>query len=123
VGRDLAHGFGGNVMDGDSSMLDLPPPLRLDLGGVIRVGESRISVDLIVQQHENGQTPEQIIHAYDTLCLADVRAVLAYYEEHRSEMRAYLERRADEADSLQKVIEGLHPGDAYRVLRDPRSAH
>jgi hypothetical protein len=42
---------------------DLPlhadrPPLRVDEGGAVRVGNTRISLDLIVEQFENGMTPE-----------------------------------------------------------------
>ena len=44
--------------------------LRLDDGGVLRVGKSRISLDLIVGLYENGMTPEDIVRAYDTLVLA-----------------------------------------------------
>src|SRR5947208_1143305 len=59
------------------------PPLRTDEGGVVRVGKSRVTLDLVVSQYENGMTPEEIVHAYDTLALADVYAVIAYYLRHR----------------------------------------
>ena len=29
------------------------PPLRLDAGNVVRVGSSRVSIDLVVEQYEN----------------------------------------------------------------------
>ena len=48
------------------------PPLRVDEGGAVRVGKSRISLDLVVEQYENGMTPEDMVRAYDTLLLADV---------------------------------------------------
>lgn len=51
------------------------PPLRVAEGGVVRVGKSRVSLDLIVEQYENGLTPEAMVRAYDTLALADVYAV------------------------------------------------
>ncbi len=40
--------------------LDIPP-LRLDPGGVVRVGKWRISLDLIVEQYEKGMAPEDIV--------------------------------------------------------------
>src|SRR5437016_10031642 len=43
------------------------PPLRVDEGGAVRVGNSRISLDLVVEQYENGMTPEDMVRAYDTL--------------------------------------------------------
>src|SRR5213593_1777713 len=77
------------------------PPLRMDEGGAVRVGNSRISLDLVVEQYENGMTPEDMVRAYDTLALADVHAVIAYYLRHRGEVEAYLKRRAEEAEALQ----------------------
>src|SRR5437764_15476079 len=83
-----------------------PPPLRVDEGGAIRVGTTRISLDLVVEQYENGMTPEDLVRAYDTLALADVHAVIAYYLRHREEVRAYLKRRAADTESLRAMIEG-----------------
>lgn len=48
------------------------PPLRVDPGGVIRVGTSRVSLDVVVSQYENGTPAEELVRAYDTLELADV---------------------------------------------------
>src|SRR5437763_5796002 len=90
------------------------PPLRTDEGGAIRVGNSRISLDLIVEQYENGMTPEDMVRAYDTLVLADVHAVIAYYLRHRDDVRTYLKRRTEEAESLRAKIEAERP----RVSRD-----
>jgi len=89
-------------------------PLRVDEGGAVRVGKSRISLDLIVEQYENGMTPEDMVRAYDTLVLADVHCVIAYYLRHRDEVRAYLKRRGEEAESLRAKIEDERP----RISRD-----
>ncbi len=75
-------------------------PLRVDEGGVVRVGSTRVSLDLVVEQYDNGMTPEAMVRAYDTLVLADVHAVIAYYLRHSDEVRAYLKRRAGEAEAL-----------------------
>src|SRR5438128_2890965 len=85
------------------------PPLRVDEGGAVRVGNSRISLDLVVEQYENGMTPEDMVRAYDTLMLADVHAVIAYYLRHREEVQAYLKRRNAEAQAPQKQIESERP--------------
>src|SRR3989440_6943812 len=82
------------------------PPLRADEGGAVRVGKSRISLDLVVEKYENGMTPEDMVRAYDTLALADVYAVIAYYLRHREEVRTYLKQRAEEAETLRAKIEG-----------------
>jgi uncharacterized protein (DUF433 family) len=93
-----------------------PPPLRVDTGGAVRIGKTRISLDLVVEQYENGRTPEGMVHAYDTLVLADVYTVIAYYLRHRDEVRAYLKRRAEEAEALRAKIETERPRISREVL-------
>ena len=85
------------------------PPMRVDQGGAVRVGKSRISLDLVVEQYENGMTPEDTVRAYDTLELADVYSVIGYYLRHRDEVRAYLKRREEEAEALRARIEAERP--------------
>ena len=86
-----------------------PPPLRIDEGGVVRVGKSRVSLDLVIEQYENGMSPEDMVRAYDALLLAEVHAVIAYYLGHREEVQAYLKRRAEEAEVLRAKIEAERP--------------
>jgi len=98
------------------------PPLRVDEGGVVRVGKCRIALDVVVEQYENGMTPEGIVRAYDTLELADVYAVLGYYLRYREKVRGYLKRREEEAELLRAKIEGEKPGVSREELRSRRSA-
>src|SRR5262245_62838953 len=104
-----------NLANGLALHADLPP-LRVDAGGAVRVGKSRISLDLVVEQYENGMTPEDMVRAYDTLVLADVYAVIAYYLRHRDEVRAYLKQRQQEAEALRARIETEHPRVALEEL-------
>ena len=99
-----------------------PPPLRVDEGGAVRVGKSRVSLDLVVEQYENGMTPEDLVRAYDTLELADVHAAIAYYLRHREEVRAYLKRREEEANALRAKIEAERPRVSREELLARRSA-
>ncbi len=91
-----------------------PLPLRTDEGDVIRVGKTRVSLDLVVEQYENGMTAADIVRAYDTLALADVHAVISYYLRHREQVRTYLKRREEEAEALRTKIETERP----RVTRE-----
>jgi hypothetical protein len=76
----------------------------------------------VVEQYENGMTPEDLVRAYDTLDLADVHAVIAYYLRHREEVRAYLKRRDEEARALRAKIETDRPRVARAELLARRSA-
>jgi uncharacterized protein (DUF433 family) len=99
-----------------------PPPLRVDEGGAVRIGKSRVSLDLVVEQYENGMAPEDLVRAYDTLHLADVHAVIAYYLRHREEVQTYLKRREVEAKALRAKIEADCPRVSPEELRARRSA-
>jgi uncharacterized protein (DUF433 family) len=92
------------------------PPLREVEGSAVRVGKTRISLDLIVEQYFNGMTPEDMVSAYDTLALADVYAVISYYLRHRKEVDAYMKRREKEAEELRALIESERPRIAREVL-------
>jgi uncharacterized protein (DUF433 family) len=99
-----------------------PPPLRLDEGGALLVGSSRITLDLIVEQYENGIAPEDMVRAYDTLALADVHAVIAYYLRHRDEVGHYLELRRAEAEKLRAQVDASGPPLSREELAKRRSA-
>jgi uncharacterized protein (DUF433 family) len=85
------------------------PPLRADDGGAVRVGNSRVSLDLVVERYEGGMSPEEMVRVYDTLSLPDVYAVIAYYLRHPDDVRAYMSRRAAEASALREAVEAAHP--------------
>lgn len=98
------------------------PPLRADEDDVMRVGQSRVSLDLIVEQYENGMTPEELVHAYDSLVLEDVYAVIAYFLRHRTEVQVYLQRRQQEAAALRAKIDAVRPKISREELLARRGA-
>jgi len=77
---------------------------------------TRISLDLIVEQYKNGMTPDEFVLAYDTLDIADVYAVIAFYLLNREAVEEYVKRREEEADLLQAQIEAKHPPLSRREL-------
>ncbi len=81
------------------------PPLREDAAGALRVGDSRVLLELVVSAFQDGATPETIVQRYSTLALADVYAVVAYYLRHRSEVEEYLARREKKAQEVRQRIE------------------
>lgn len=86
-----------------------PLPLREDGGGGFRVGNSRVPLDVVLNEFAQGADPESIVHAYPTLQLADVYAVIAYYLRHRDEVDAHLRQREEEAAQLRREIESRQP--------------
>jgi len=58
--------------DTDSLTLTIvaePPPLFTDADGVIRVGNTRVTLDTVVSAFEEGATAEEIVYQYPTLNL------------------------------------------------------
>jgi uncharacterized protein (DUF433 family) len=81
------------------------PPLREDPNGALRVGDSRVLLELVLRAFQDGATPETIVQQYSTLALPDVYAVIAYYLRHRSDIEEYLARREQMAEEVRKQIE------------------
>lgn len=81
------------------------PPLCEDASGALRVGDSRVLLELVIRAFQDGATPETIVQSYSTLALPDVYAVIAYYLRHRSEVEEYLDRREQQAQGVRERIE------------------
>lgn len=61
-----------------------------------RIAGTRLRVQDIVACHEfQGMTPDEIVAGYPHITLADVHAALAYYHDHRDEIRSHMKQ--DEA--------------------------
>jgi uncharacterized protein (DUF433 family) len=91
----------------------------MDEHGAIRVGDSRITLDIIVEDFEAGASADEIAQAYDTLERADVYAVVAYYLHHKEEFLPYFKRREEEASEIERqlVEAGMTWPDAGKILR------
>jgi uncharacterized protein (DUF433 family) len=76
-----------------------PVPLTANEHGDIRVTGTRIGLEHIVEDYNDGKSPEEMAIAYPSLKLIDVYAVVSYYLHNKTEVDAYVEeqyRRADE---------------------------
>jgi uncharacterized protein (DUF433 family) len=80
------------------------PLTQLD-NGVLRVAGTRIPLERLVEGYKAGQTPEQIVEAFDSLRLADVYTLIGYYLDHTDEVEQYLRAQGEEADELRRQIE------------------
>lgn len=65
-------------------------------GGKPRIAGHRIKVqDIVIWHEEMGMSPDEILYHHPSITLADVYAALAYYHDHREDIRDQI--RADEA--------------------------
>jgi uncharacterized protein (DUF433 family) len=92
------------------------PPLRLDGTGAIRVGDSRVLLEVVMAEFQDGATPEAIVQDFPTLRLADVYAAIAYALRHPEEIETYLSGREREAEEVRRKIEAAQ-GDLGDIRR------
>jgi len=91
-------------------------PLHIDEGGVIRVADTRVTLDTIVIAFKQGDSAENIADDYPTLKLVDVYAVITYYLENQDMVEAYLQRRSEEREQIRQEYEIKHG--SQKLLRE-----
>jgi uncharacterized protein (DUF433 family) len=98
-------------------------PLVADADGVVRVGNTRVTLDTLVEAFCTGATAEEIVQQYPSLNLADVYQVISYYLRRPSEVEAYLQQRKAQRESIRQQNESLfHPsGIRARLLARRKS--
>lgn len=75
-------------------------PLWTDENGSIRVGDTRVLLELVIQRFNEGDSPEGIVESYPTLKLSDVYLVTAYYLAHRVEIDAYIKSVDEDSERI-----------------------
>jgi len=91
-----------------------PVPLRTDETGSLRIGRTRVTLDILIATYRSGYTAEEIVEQLPTLELSEVHCVLGYYLRHRKDLDAYLDERERSAAALRQTIEASGSG---RTLR------
>jgi uncharacterized protein (DUF433 family) len=91
-------------------------PLRTDEHGAIRVGHTRVLLELVIHAYYMGETPEGIVDNYPSLTTSDVYAVIGYYLANREEIDAYVRQRDEQADQILRDVEANLTPEA-RALR------
>lgn len=91
--------------------------MRRDAQGVIRVADTRVTLDTVVSAFETGATAEEIAEDYP-LRLDDVYAAITYYLRHQDQVRSYLEERRRFAAAVRQENEKRfdHRGLRERLL-------
>lgn len=82
----------------------------------IRITGTRVGIETILQDYQQGASPEEIVLHYPTLTLEQVHATITYYLANQDKMNIYLERvrqRQEEAWQEQQ----RSPSEFVRGLR------
>jgi len=80
-------------------------PLRTDEHGKIRVGDTRVLLELVIYAFNQGETAEEIADCYPTVKLSDIYSVIAYYLTHRGEVDSYVAKANATAERIQREVE------------------
>lgn len=89
--------------------LTVAVPLSEDPQGVLRVGNSRVLLELVIHAFQQGETPESIVRSYETLRLEDVYAVVTYYLTNPEPIDEYLRECDVKAKVVRERIEASQP--------------
>ena len=85
------------------------PPLCEDEVGVIRVGNSRVLLEIVIRAFQDGAAPESIVSQYSTLTLSDTYGAIAYYLKNQEIVEEYLSQREELAESIKQRLEANQP--------------
>jgi uncharacterized protein (DUF433 family) len=80
-------------------------PLTVDAHGVMRVGNTRVTLDTVIAAFADGATAEEIVQQYPSLHLADVYSVIGSYLRHTAEVDTYLQQRRAQRDAIRQQNE------------------
>jgi hypothetical protein len=93
----------------DFEPLTVTVPLWEEPPGVIRVGESRVLLELVIRAFQRGETPEGIVRSYRSLQLAHVYAVISRYLANPAPFHDYLRQCDEDAEEVRRNIEASQP--------------
>ena len=85
------------------------PPLHENQDGAIRVGNSRVLLEIVIRAFQDGASPETIVNRYSTLALSDVYSTVGYYLRHRDAVETYLKQREETSESVRSHIASIQP--------------
>jgi len=83
----------------------------------IRIAGTRVGIETVLRDYQEGASPEEIVLRYPTLSLERVHATITYFLANREKVEAYLElvrKRGEEAWQEQQ----RHPSEFVRSLRE-----
>ena len=91
-----------------------PIPLDVDANDVVRVGETRVTLDTVIEAFLEGATAEEIAQQYSSLTLPDIYSVIGYYLDQIAEVNHYLQRRKKQAQKTRQENENRFDPEGIR---------
>jgi uncharacterized protein (DUF433 family) len=85
------------------------PPFSEDQSGAIRIGNSRVLLELVIRAFQDGASPEAIMQRYSTLSLSEIYTTIGYYLRHPQEIETYLSQRDQLAESVRQKLSDIQP--------------
>ncbi|MEL6407185.1 MAG: DUF433 domain-containing protein [Chloroflexota bacterium] len=99
-------------------MLNIPStiivPLRYETDGSIRIGETRVLLEVVVRAFQRGDSPDVIADNCSALKLNEIYAVLAYYLQNRDDVAPYLMDVDKDAQDIREKIEAKQDNHSLR---------
>jgi uncharacterized protein (DUF433 family) len=77
-------------------------PLRVDADGVIRVGATRVTLDLVLDYFKQGIDAESIARKLPAITRTEVYGAITYYLQHQVEIEEYLRQGEEEAERIEQ---------------------
>ena len=82
-----------------------PTPIAEDANGVVRIANTRVTLDTVITAFLEGCTAEEIAQQYPSLQLSEIYLVIGYYLRHTEEVDTYIAQRQREATQIQQEAE------------------
>lgn len=82
-------------------------PLETWDDGTIRVGGTRLLIDMVVEAHNMGRCPEEIFESFPSkyYTVADIYSVIAYYLSHKAAIDKHLADKAAKSEVIRRKYE------------------
>ncbi len=74
-----------------ADMPTITVPIKVWKDGSIRIGDTRVLLEIILDAYFRGDSPGEIAQVFDAVTVAQVSAAIAYYHANQEEVDAYLE--------------------------------
>lgn len=93
----------------------IPKPVR-SVEGVLKVGDTRVTLDTVVYHFNNGEDAAEIQYQYDSMSLAQVHAAIAYYLHNKAEVDGYIARHEADRERFWKEHHAKYPPKLTREM-------